>query len=131
MDLLRTNVKSRQIGKKIIFYSSCLEEHPELLRKFEGYTKLGTCLEDKHMNKVAWKIFNILKEKKPKKVVVLTVDGSPHCVQLHHAIRDLRKGFSLEVRHCVVYQGDIYEVTEKAIERARHLKEIQDSLAYS
>ena len=62
-----------------------------------------------------------------EKVTALTVDGSPHCVQLHYAIEDIKRHFApeIETTHFVVEKGKLHEITPDAVKRSRHLSKIQ------
>ncbi|MCK5302814.1 MAG: hypothetical protein KAJ96_06725, partial [Candidatus Thorarchaeota archaeon] len=64
------------------------------------------------------------------KVTVLTVDGSPHCVQLHFVVEDLKSHFTqdIETAHFVVEKGKVHQVSPKAVKRARHLSKLESML---
>ncbi len=44
---------------------------------------------------------------KPTELLVLTVNGSPHCLQLHNLAEDMNRYFNLEpkIEHMVIEQG--------------------------
>lgn len=123
--LLSTNVTSRKLSGEILLYGSCIREgHPEILKKFGG-VHLHVCLTEVSMDALAWKISTIIRKKKMRRVSVLTMDGSPHCVQAHYAIEDVRKFYpDLEVKHYVVEKGKIFEVGSKAVKASRHLSRL-------
>jgi hypothetical protein len=125
-ELLKTNVKSKKIAEKILIYGSCIaQEYPEMLRQFRHGTAIHTCLEKEHINKVAWKILNIFRINKPKEVAVLTIDGSPHCVQLHYALEDVKKIFQdLVIKHYVIEDGKLIEVNAESVRTSRHLSRV-------
>lgn len=125
--LLETNVNSRHIAEDILIYGSCIDkEYPEILDKFEQETALHICLEAEHVNKVAWKILSIVRHKKPKEMTALTIDGSPHCVQLHYALEDVKKMFpDLTVNHYVIEKGKVCWVRNEAVRNSRHLSKVR------
>jgi hypothetical protein len=60
------------------------------------------------------------------RVAALTIDGSPHCIQLHFLIEDIKRHFTPEVEtdHYVVEKGNVHQVSAAAVKRARHLSKI-------
>jgi hypothetical protein len=130
MSLLSTSVTSKKLrGKSLLLYGTCIkEEYPNILAEFsKNRTPLYICLEEEHMNKVGFKLATILKIAKPKDITVLTIDGSPHCVQLHFAVEQARNisGVGVPTRYFVIEKGKIREISAKAIRMARHLSEIE------
>ena len=136
-DLMRTNVGDRRIREKgnLLLIGSCMRtRYPAIMKEFlereDGYFPLQVCLEETHANQAGFKIGSIVRYSSLKRVIVLTVDGSPHCVQLHFVVEDIKKHFTpdIEIEHYVVEKGKVHEVTAKAVKRARHLSKIQTML---
>ncbi len=124
--LLRKSVTSKKISRRILIYSACIdEEYPEILEKFKGRTKLSICLEEHHINKVAKKLMAIIYKREVKSIVVLTMDGSPHCLQLHHALEEIKNYFDIEIKHYVIEKGELIKVSEKSVKISRHLSEVE------
>lgn len=125
-EILKTNVRSKKISEDVLLYGTCVsEEHPEVLRKFRQKTRLHVCLEEVHVNKAAWKLASIVRANNVKKITALTIDGSPHCVQLHYALEDLRELFpALVVEHYVIEKGKRINIQPDAVRKSRHLSEI-------
>ncbi len=123
-ELLRTRVGSEKLGGELLVYSLCIrQEQPEMLKGFQ-VSKLGVCLEESHVNQAAWKMLNIVRAGGVKRVTALTMDGSPHCVQLHYALQDIAKAMpNLEVRHAVIEKGRLLEVTGGDVRKSRHLSQ--------
>lgn len=151
--LLSTSITSKKLSNEILLYGSCIrEEYPELLKKFSGVhlrkqergsfaptsllrqqereasaltTLLHACLSETDMHAVAWKISMIVKENNTRKISVLTLDGSPHCIQMHYALEDVKKFFrKLKVKHYVIEKGRIFEVSSAAVKASRHLSKV-------
>jgi len=126
MDLLSTNAKGKNIrGKKLLLYGKCIEENPEYLERFDRYVKLSFCPEKEHINMAFYKLmamFSVAKE-----LVVLTTDGSPHCVGLHHIAQEVLKysARKIPVRHFVINNGKLIEVDEEDIKLSRYLSKIK------
>lgn len=134
MELLSTNVKSQFFREgSLLLYGTCVKaEAPGVFREFsKGRTPLSVCLEMEHMDKVGFKIATIFMTSDPKEMTVLTMDGSPHCLQLHLAAEQAKRIAKSEVnlRHFVIEKGESVEVSQDAVETARHLSRIQKLLS--
>jgi len=125
--LLETNAGSKMVqGKDLLFYSVCIEnEHPDIFREFsEVRTPLWACLELEHINMLVYKIACMLRlDEPPRSISILTVDGSPHCIQLHYAVEEAKKisGSDIEVRHFVLSKGEVEEVSSQTVKKSRYL----------
>jgi hypothetical protein len=107
------------------------EEHPEIAKEYaKGRVCLHICLETFHMNMAETKLACIVQLHKPTELLVLTVDGSPHCLQLHVIAEDLRRQFHLDlaVKHVVIEHGHPFVIGEAAVKTARHLHSVQQLL---
>ncbi len=89
-ELLSTNSASKRLrGKDLLVYSSCInEEWPNILKDFSDMVQLHVCPERDHINVVALKLASMLARVDLKGIKVLSVDGSPHCLHLHHAVEE-------------------------------------------
>ena len=128
--LLETNVGADRLkNKKILVYGTCIEEkYPDILKKFlENREPIHICLETYHMNHVGYKLFNIIKYSHVNDITILTIDGSPHCYQLHVIGQDLIRHFGLDIKvsHWVIEKGKLFEIPYKAITVARHLHKVK------
>jgi hypothetical protein len=135
---MSTNVGSKRLraSRKILLFGECIPtEHPEIFAHFVQKHKLvplGTCLEAEHIASVQSKLTTMIKVSKIQEVTVLTADGSPHCVQLHYAVRDIQRHFApdLDVTHYVIENGKLIKINPKAVNVSRHLSRIQKYLEY-
>ena len=126
--LLSTSVKSGSLrGSKLLVYSECLkDEYPEILRFFQDENlSLSVCMERTHINKVGFKLFNIIKLSGIVELNILTIDGSPHCIQLHFLGEHFKRalGVSIPINHYVIEKGKIFSIPIEAIKLARHLSQ--------
>lgn len=129
MNLLSTNVKSPSLkGASLLIHGTCLKS--ENKRVFDelsqGRVPLEACLEETHMNIVGFKIATILRVSPPAEIVVLTMNGSPHCVQLHFVVEQAIQltNSALKTRHLVVEKDTVHEVTPETVRLARHLGDL-------
>jgi hypothetical protein len=124
--LMNTNVRSSYLRsfRKILLYGACLDE--KLLQEFDGYAKLSCCLEEEHANMIGFKLAGILARGDYDEIAVLTVDGSLHCVQLHHTVEEVCKIVRNPPmrRYMVVEDGRIREVSEEVVKISRYLSKI-------
>ena len=127
--LLSTSVTSRDVrGSHVLVYSECLrEEWPDILaREAEGRLALAVCLEREHISHITAKLATMMVMGRPASITALTVDGSPHCVQVHFALQQALRltGLEVPIRHLVVEKGIVYEIGPEVIRKARHLSEV-------
>lgn len=131
--LMRINVGDSRLREKgnLLLVGSCMDRFPDLVKeicKREGaQSVLHICLEETHMNQAGFKISSIVKYSDIKRVTVLTADGSPHCIQLHYVIEDIKRHFApeIEVVHYVVEKGKLLRISSEAVKVSRHLSKIQ------
>ena len=129
--LLSTNVGSKHFRKsdKFLLVGTCVsKEHARIFHQYaQNRVCLHVCLETFHMNMAETKLACILKIHKPSELLVLTVDGSPHCLQLHILAEDMHRYFDLDgrIKHIVIEKGKTHNITETAVRTARHLHKIQ------
>jgi hypothetical protein len=76
------------------------------------------------------KLASIIARVPIEEIVVLTVDGSPHCIQLHFMMDEVEKitGKPLNVKHIVVYKGKEVEVDRSRVKKARYLSKVSGDL---
>lgn len=135
--LMRTNVGDKQLRTKgkILLIGSCMDRFPEIVKTFSerdgGQAVLHVCLEETHVNQAGFKIGSIVKYSEISEVTALTIDGSPHCVQLHYVIDDVKRHFAPEIttKHFVVEKGKVHEISNDAVKRSRHLSKIQKMIS--
>ncbi len=129
--LAEMNAGSHMIqGVDLLVYGSCIPvEHPEMFKKVaDGRVPLSACLEAEHMNMLVYKLAYMFKLKRPpSSVVVLTIDGSPHCVQLHYAVEEALRisGGEIPIKHLVIVNGKLVEVSSEQVKRSRWLSKIK------
>ena len=134
--LMRVNVGDQRIREheNLLLVGSCTDRFSDIVREIGkrdgGHFALHVCLEETHANQAGFKIGSIVRYSSIKKVSVLTVDGSPHCVQLHYIVEDIKRHFTpeIEISHFVIEKGKLHEVSPEAVKRSRHLSKIQKML---
>jgi hypothetical protein len=134
--LMRVNVGDKRLQAKpnLLLVGSCVDRFPDIVKevceKNGGHSVLHVCLEETHVNQAGFKIGSIVRYSGIKKVTVLTVDGSPHCVQLHYVVEDIRRHFApdLQTAHYVIEKGNLIEISPDAVKKSRHLSKVQGLL---
>ncbi len=134
--ILECNVgdKRFQTTHKLLLYGTCVpDRYPEIFEQFTlGRTPIHACLEALYVDQVGYKLVSIIKYSKISELTILTIDGSPHCYQLHVLGQDLLRHFSnageLAISHYVIEKGEVFEISYKAITTARHLSWVQKLL---
>lgn len=133
-DLMKVNVCSIS-EPTIVIIGSCLRQlYPEIVEELSSSGRmLHVCLEETHMNMVGFKVASILRCSRPENLIVVTVDGSPHCIQLHFCIEETLKFSSCrpKVKHCIVHDGKVREVSPEVVKTARYLRKVKRLLNQS
>jgi hypothetical protein len=126
-NILNQNIYSQKIEKQFLIIGSCLPDiYPEVVKKFQKKWKnvFSICLEEFHYNQLVAKLFSILSLGKTQKIGFLTVDGSPHCIQIHFASKYLKRGLNktVDFEHYVMdKKGKIYKISLDTIEKSKNL----------
>lgn len=126
MNLLSMSVTSRVFrNANLLVYSKCIEvEFSKILKSFsQNRVPLSVCMEQVHMNLVGFKLISILKLSDIKSLTFLTMDGSPHCIQLHYIGEHVRRVMdkNLPIRHFVIEKGKVFEIPLRFVRLSRHL----------
>ena len=127
---LEVNVCSKDIRKrkKLLLYGACIEqEYPDILQQYSNqYAMYPICMEAEHFNIVGFKLAGTLSRCPPKELVVFTVDGSPHCLQLHHVVEEAIKvtKANTKVIHLVIHEGKVHEIPNEVVKIARYLHKV-------
>lgn len=128
-NLLDQNVYGKKYQGQFLVLGTCLSGlYPETIKKFEKkwVNVVSFCLEQFHYNQLVAKLFDILAIGKVNKVGFLTVEGSPHCTQMHYASKYLQRGLknSVEYEHYVIRKdGKVFKVSMESIDKSRNLSD--------
>jgi len=122
-----TWVKARILrdNREWLISSACLPYvNPKLFNELaKGRTVLLACPEREpptHYGKIA----SMIRSCKPKSIIVVTIEGSPHCFTLHASVNEAVYilGARVERKHYVVVDGEkLVEIKPEAIRVARYL----------
>uniref|UniRef100_A0A7J2U3J0 4Fe-4S ferredoxin n=1 Tax=Ignisphaera aggregans TaxID=334771 RepID=A0A7J2U3J0_9CREN len=112
-------------GRDLVIASACLRFiNNDVLEKLgRGKVVLFACPEREHPA-LYGKIASIIRSSKPRTITVVTVDGSPHCFQLHAAVNEAEYilGEKIDKKHYVVVDGkELHEISPDAVRVARYL----------
>jgi len=112
-------------GSRLVVASACL---PFVNRGlFEEIAKDSTVLlacPERESSAYYGKIASIIRSSRPREVVVVTIDGSPHCFALQASVNEAAYilGERVSKRHFVVVDGEqLVEIDPDAIRAARYL----------
>ena len=127
-NILDQNIYDPGFKDQFLVIGSCLTKiHPEIVKQFakEWGSVYTFCLEQFHYNQMMAKLYSILAVANPKRVGFLTVDGSPHCIQMHFGSKYLKRGLKnseIQYEHYVIdEQGKVAQVTMEAIDKAKRI----------
>ena len=127
--LMETNVYS--VRGRVLVAGSCLPEvAPEAFGKLasEADQVYSLCLEATHINMAVTKLSAIFGTGRMTKLVLASVDRSPHCTQLHYIKHEIERTLPkhVPVEDCVVSEGRIVSVPDAAIELSKSLARLAE-----
>jgi len=127
LKLMETYVKAPFLRKaSILVAGECVQSvFPETLKRFvENRAVLTSCPQVEEFSGLLQKLAMIVRCAKPNEMVVLTVDGSPHCNMLHVSVNGavfLTKA-KIPTKHFVIIgEGEAKEVSSQSIRVSRYL----------
>lgn len=127
-DLMSSNVFESE--ETVVVCASCLPTFDSVA--FEKVKELGAkiffvCLESFHMNMVAHKLSGFVETGKVKKMIFVSIDKSPHCIQLQYIRKEIGKhlkGFDVIYESYVVSKGDLVKISLDTISLSKNLAEL-------
>ena len=122
--LMETNVYS--VRGRVLVVGSCLPEvEPEAVGRLatEADQVYSLCLETTHINMAVTKLSAIFGTGQMTKLVLASVDRSPHCTQMHYIRHEIERTLPehVPVESYVVSDGKIVAVPEGAVELSKSL----------
>lgn len=126
MKLMETWVKTPCLkGKHLLIVSECLQyANPKLWKVLKkGKTVLTYCPENECSASYG-KIASMIRSSSPKSITVVTIDGSPHCFQLHAAVNEAEYilGEKVNREHYVLVDGkELVKIDPNTVRLARYL----------
>ena len=127
--LMETNVYS--VKGRVLVVGSCLPEvEPEAYARLaaEADQVYSLCLETTHINMAVTKLSAIFGTGQLEKLVLASVDRSPHCPQLHYIKHEIERTLPkhVPVEDYVVSAGRIVPVPDAAIELSKSLAKLAE-----
>lgn len=112
-------------GAEILIASACLPYvNREIFEKLaKGRVVLLACPEQENPTHYG-KIASIIRSTKPKKIIVVTVDGSPHCFTLHASVNEAEYILNEDIpreHYVLVDAKDLIRISPEAVRVARYL----------
>ena len=128
-DLLKTNCFD--VEEKMIIIGSCLEYmFPKIYNELNESSEniYDVCLEETHLNMVITKLAGMIARKKCKELTFVTVDKSPHCVQLHYVVKELENIMDLKeikIKNYVATNEGLVEIPIEVIGLSKNLSKVK------
>ena len=125
--LMETNVYA--VKGRVLIAGACLPQvWPQAYEQLaSGADQVySLCLEATHINMAVTKLSAILGTGQLEKLVFASVDRSPHCTQMHYIMHEIERTLPkhVPVENCVVREGKIVRVPDRAIELSKSLAEL-------
>ena len=122
--LMETNVYA--VRGRVLIVGVCLPQvFPEAYRNLSADADqvYSLCLETTHINMAVTKLSAVLGTGQAEKLVFASVDRSPHCTQMHYIMHEIERTLKnhVPVENCVVVDGEVISVPEKAIDLSKSL----------
>ena len=130
--LMETNVYS--VKGKVLVAGSCLPEvEPDAYAQLakEADQVYSLCLETTHINMAVTKLSAIFGTGQLEKLVLASVDRSPHCTQMHYIKHEIERTLPqhIPVEDYVVTCGRIVRVPDEAIELSKSLSKLSEQIS--
>lgn len=128
-DLMKTNCYD--VEDTMIIAGSCLGAmQPKAFNDLKNISNniYDVCLESHHLNMVITKIIGMICRVKVKKIIFVSVDKSPHCIQLHYIENEIRKAMNInniEIVHYVAVNDELIKIDNDIIKKSKSLNELQ------
>ncbi len=127
--LMETNIYD--VDEVLIVAGSCLKfMQPKAFSEIEKISSniYSVCLEETHVNMVITKVGGILRTGKVKKIVFVSVDKSPHCIQMHYIQDELKKMMNnlenIIVENYVAVDNRIELISPEVISLSKNLSKL-------
>ncbi|MEB3826161.1 MazG nucleotide pyrophosphohydrolase domain-containing protein [Phormidium sp. CCY1219] len=99
-----------------------------------GRRAFSFCPELTHLDKLGFKLCTIFRLKRVTSLVVLTKDGSPHSMQIPLMVQEAAEDVGFDknnIRYFCLEGGQVHEIADLAIRKARHYSEIEKLLPFA
>lgn len=125
-DLMTSNIY--ELKDKIVVCGTCLQNmDKKAFKELENQSKniFSVCLENTHMNMATHKITSAIRTGNIKEIIFASVDGSPHCIQLHYIAYELNKIFpnKIKLNNYVANKGKLIKISLDKIAKSKRLLE--------
>ena len=122
--LMETNVYA--VRGRVLIVGACLPQvFPEAYRNLSADADqvYSLCLESIHINMAITKLSAVFGTGQVERLVFASVDRSPHCTQMHYIMHEIERTLKkhVPVENCVVVDGEVIPVPEKAIDLSKSL----------
>ena len=129
-NLMETNIYDAY-GKTLIC-GSCtpIMEKEGFLKLSKDYdTVLYLCLENTHINMAITKICGMLSCLKVTKLDFISVNKSPHCIQLHYIKGEVKRVISnVDISNFIIEKGVIYKVSDDVLSLSKNLVKLMEKV---
>lgn len=128
-DFMQTNLYA--YSGTVLIAGACLGEREpkafeELSARADGVYLL--CPESTHINMAITKLAALLGTGQVTRILLATVDRSPHCVQIHFMPHEIERIMPehIPVEQYVVCAGKIVQIRPETVERAKSLAQLEN-----
>ena len=127
-DFLTSNVNAFD-GNLLICDTYVQELYPDIYERLgKGKSIFSFCPEMIHADKLGFKLCTTLRLGRVGSVTTLSKDGSPHGLQIPLTVQETGENVGFDkkkIKYFVVEKSHLYEISDDAVRKARHLSEIE------
>ena len=127
-DLMKTNIYD--CSEEIVIVGSCLKSmQPKAFKAIESWNEpiYDLCLEQTHLNMAITKVLGMIRTGKVKKLSFISVDRSPHCIQLHYIQDEIRKlGINIDIDNYVCSGDNLVKIDKEIITLSKNLTKLNE-----
>jgi len=119
-------------NSEILLSSACLPiVDPRVFEELSKDRVILLVCPEKESTAYYGKIASIVRSSKPRRMVVATIDGSPHCFILHASVNEAEYilGEKLEKEHYVLMGGKLKRISPDAVRIARYLGLVDEAIS--
>lgn len=133
-DLITRNVNMFS-GDLLLTCTYAPDVNPEVFADLSrGREVYSFCPELHHLDKLEFKLCTIFQLKRVTSVTVLVKDGSPHSMRIPLMVQEAAENLGFDkdhIRYFCLEAGELHEIADRAVRKARHFSEIQRLLPFA
>ena len=115
---------------KVLISGSCLPNMEK--EQFDCFSNnydnvFFLCLEETHINMAVSKIIGMISNGKVTQLDFVSVNKSPHCIQLHYSKGEINRVFNnVLMNNYVIEKGKVYHISDDTLSLSKNLVKLNE-----